>query len=356
MSPRSLLFSSDQETSHQLTRTLQELSLDVEASHEIFAALRLLTSKAFSVLAVDWDDGLEASFLLKTARESKANHNLFAIVVGKAAARAALEHAGADLVLSKPLRPDRIRHALLTCEAFTSRQITAPHISGPPAPPTHPSPPLAPWPQTQPLPAKAAPQAKPVPGWPTASLPSSTPDLVAQPAPIHLSFTTFGDGLTGDSGSRKTLRPKRVASFPPVMRRSLLLRSAAIGAIFFVVGYVFSRPLSTMTAAFASTPRESLQNPQSVNQPSSDVIQAEAMQPQDITLNTTAESKSGAIRITPVRNSKRALADFTSHTPAPIPQSAALQEPSDTPGSMATETPSSRSANIPESLGSPFPG
>ena len=120
MSPRSLLFSSDQETSRLLTQALHELELQVESCNEIFAALKSLTSRAFDLVVVDWDEGLEASFLLKTARELKSNRGAFAIVIGRAEASAALEQAGADLVLSKPVHPDRVRHALLSSKEFMS--------------------------------------------------------------------------------------------------------------------------------------------------------------------------------------------------------------------------------------------
>src|ERR1017187_3462822 len=122
MSPRSLLFSSDQETSRILTQALHELELQVESCEEIFAALKSLTSRAFDLIVVDWDEGLEASFLLKTARELRSNRNLFAIVLGAAEARAALEQAGADVVLSKPLQSEQTKHALLGCDTFTSRR------------------------------------------------------------------------------------------------------------------------------------------------------------------------------------------------------------------------------------------
>ena len=120
MSPRSLLFSSDPETSRLLTQALHELELQVESCNEIFAALKSLTSRAFDLVVVDWDEGLEASFLLKTARELKSNRSAFAIVIGRAEASAALEQAGADLVLSKPVHPDRVRHALLSSYEFMS--------------------------------------------------------------------------------------------------------------------------------------------------------------------------------------------------------------------------------------------
>ena len=120
MSPRSLLFSSDPGTSRLLNQALGELELQVESCEEIFAALKSLTSRAFDLVVVDWDEGLEASFLLKTARELKSNRGAFAIVIGRAEASAALEQAGADLVLSKPVHPDRVRHALLSSNEFMS--------------------------------------------------------------------------------------------------------------------------------------------------------------------------------------------------------------------------------------------
>ena len=121
MSPRSLLFSSDPETSRQINCALQALELSVEACPEIFAALKILTTKTINVIVVDWDEGLEAGFLLKTAHELRSNRNIFAVVLGHPDARAALEQAGADLVLSKPLRSEQVIHDLLNCAAFKSR-------------------------------------------------------------------------------------------------------------------------------------------------------------------------------------------------------------------------------------------
>jgi len=121
MSPRSLLFSSDQETSRILSQALLELELKHESCPEIFAALRSLTSRAFELIVVDWDEGPEASFLLKTARELKSTRAAFVVVIGRIDASAALQQAGADLVLSKPITADQTRHALLTSKEFVTR-------------------------------------------------------------------------------------------------------------------------------------------------------------------------------------------------------------------------------------------
>jgi len=69
MSPQALLFSSDGEASRQLRQALYELEFEVEHCPEIFAAVEKLTGKNFDVIVSDFDDGLEASFLLKTSRD-----------------------------------------------------------------------------------------------------------------------------------------------------------------------------------------------------------------------------------------------------------------------------------------------
>ncbi len=81
MLPVSLLFSSDQETSRQISQALRELELDVEYCPEIFEALQKLTTRTLSVIVADWDEGLEAGFLLKTAREMSSNRGAFAIAI-----------------------------------------------------------------------------------------------------------------------------------------------------------------------------------------------------------------------------------------------------------------------------------
>jgi TonB family protein len=121
MSPRSLLFSSDQETSRQLGQALYELGFQVEHCPEIFRAVEKLTSHTFEIIAADWDDGVEASFLLKTARDLKSNSEAFAIAIAKPELAPAAQRAGANLVLSKPVLPGQVRHTLLTSDQFVAR-------------------------------------------------------------------------------------------------------------------------------------------------------------------------------------------------------------------------------------------
>jgi periplasmic protein TonB len=121
MSPRSLLFSSDQETSRQLGQALYELGFQVEHCPEIFRAVEKLTSHTFEIIAADWDDGVEASFLLKTARDLKSNCEAFAIAIARPELAPAAQRAGANLVLSKPVLPGQVRHTLLTSDQFVAR-------------------------------------------------------------------------------------------------------------------------------------------------------------------------------------------------------------------------------------------
>src|SRR5205085_7221041 len=119
MSPRSLLFSSDQETSRSLTQALQELELEVEHCPEIFAAVERLTGSSFEVIVADWTDGLEASFLLKTSRDLTANSMACTVaIVDTPESAAAAQSIGVDVVLRKPIRPDAAKYGLLTSDEF----------------------------------------------------------------------------------------------------------------------------------------------------------------------------------------------------------------------------------------------
>ena len=121
MPQRSLLFSSDPETSRRLAQALRELDFSVDHCPEIFAAVERITTHSFELIITDWDDGVEAMFLIKTARELKCNHDAFRIVVAKPAAVAAAKQAGAQMVIPKPVQPGHTKYALLTSDDFMGR-------------------------------------------------------------------------------------------------------------------------------------------------------------------------------------------------------------------------------------------
>ena len=138
MPQRSLLFSSDPETSRRLAQALRELDFSVDHCPEIFAAVERITTHSFELIITDWDDGVEAMFLIKTARELKCNRDAFRIVVAKPAAAVAAKQAGAQMVISKPVLPGHTKYALLTSDDFMGRMkgwAPAPAVQNLAAPP-----------------------------------------------------------------------------------------------------------------------------------------------------------------------------------------------------------------------------
>ena len=144
MPQRALLFSSDPETSRRLAQALRELEFSVDHCPEIFAAVERITSHSFELLVADWDDGVEAMFLIKTARELRLNRDAFRIVAAKPAATVAAQQAGAQIVVPKPVLPGHTKYALLTSDDFVRRMknwvpaIPAGNVTAPPKVVAHP--------------------------------------------------------------------------------------------------------------------------------------------------------------------------------------------------------------------------
>ena len=53
--------------SRRLAQALRELGFSVDHCPEIFAAVERITTHSFELIITDWDDGVEAMFLIKTA-------------------------------------------------------------------------------------------------------------------------------------------------------------------------------------------------------------------------------------------------------------------------------------------------
>src|ERR1700731_4636872 len=101
MPPRSLLLSSDEDTSRSLVQALSELELEIEPCADIFAAVERLTSRRFDLIVADWDSGPEASFLLQNARELKLNKAAFSLALSSGTHDPANLVDRPDLVLTK---------------------------------------------------------------------------------------------------------------------------------------------------------------------------------------------------------------------------------------------------------------
>jgi TonB family protein len=241
MWPHSLLFSSDGETSRALSQALRELEFKVEACPEIFCAVEKITSRAFEVIVSDWNEGLEAVFLLKTSRELKVNRAAFTIAIANAEAVTAAHEAGADLVLSRPIVPDEVKYALLSCGPFLAHMKTwLPHMG------------LAPTEEKissnlehRPLPVSAnnAPDPSPT----LRTWPAPPPPRHAENDSLLLpSESIFEDDLLYRTRVHTIFQPREAGTSSARIRRrsqSRLLPSLAIAVAFLSAGYIFSEPL-----------------------------------------------------------------------------------------------------------------
>ncbi|MBV9574683.1 MAG: energy transducer TonB [Acidobacteriales bacterium] len=122
MSPLSLLFSSDEETTRWLSRAFFELGIDTQHCPEIFNAVEQLTSRSFGIIVADFDEVPEAGFLLKTSRELHSSRSAFTVGVTSSKSRQDAIAADAHLLLSKPIIPEQVLHALFSCEEFLARR------------------------------------------------------------------------------------------------------------------------------------------------------------------------------------------------------------------------------------------
>lgn len=112
MGARALLLSADDKVSTLLSESIAA-ACKLERSKDIFAGVEAITRDRFDLLLIDWQEPLEADFLLKTARDLKSNHTIFAVaLVTPAQGREALE-SGADAILVKPFLATQAAEMLL---------------------------------------------------------------------------------------------------------------------------------------------------------------------------------------------------------------------------------------------------
>jgi len=101
-----------------MAQAFKELEFEVEVCSDIFSALERVTGRRFDVILADLDQGPEAGFLLKTAHELKLNKGAFPFAVASGAAYASPQEFGVELILAKPIIPDQVKYALLSCDGF----------------------------------------------------------------------------------------------------------------------------------------------------------------------------------------------------------------------------------------------
>src|SRR5438270_5993740 len=109
MLPQALLFSSDQQVAELVLALLPEFGIEVEHRGDVFSAIEKLTGRPYHVLVVDWKEQLEASFLLKTARELTLAKSTPAVAIVEQRDVSAALKLGANAVLIKPLVYEQAR-------------------------------------------------------------------------------------------------------------------------------------------------------------------------------------------------------------------------------------------------------
>jgi TonB family protein len=253
MSPRSLLFSSDEDTSHRMAQAFEELGLQVESCPDIFSALEKVTGERFDIVLADLDQGPEAAFLIKTARELKLNQSAFAFAVATGTAYAQPQEFGVELVLAKPIIPDQVKYALLGCDGFLARMgsWSMPHPAA----------------KTQTAAAVSASESRPA-RWPLQPSSGNLPVRPAPPSPkLHPTSaqrpaTSNVAPAASKSVSARPANPAPARHSPgqsaavrPKARVSSgkILWSTTLGAAFLAAAYGASRPLPNLQAFAGST-------------------------------------------------------------------------------------------------------
>jgi periplasmic protein TonB len=360
MRPHSLLFSSDEEASRALSHAFRDLEFEVESCPEIFSAVEKITSRSFDVVVSDWNEGLEAVFLLKTSRELKGNHSAFTVAIAPAEATTAAREAGADLVLSRPIVPDEVKYALLTCDPFLAQMKAWLPRMGPTAPEAttvrkmESKPFAGPENKSSEVPASENKTQDPLPrlrAWPAPPPPrrpeSASPVVAAEPifdddllyrSRVQTLFHAPEPSFSSSSGLQQRVR-------------SRILPGLAIAIAFISVGYVFSEPLRGQgtTNSVARMCGRVLERTQAwLHQPNQD--QAPASEVQTAQNDGPDSAPPGhavsRIRITPVKDP---FQNDSAATPARLQQPAQIEP--QTPSQQ--QTGATAAVRIPESLRMP---
>jgi periplasmic protein TonB len=104
MDLRALLFTADGSSSATLCRVMTDLGIEAEICSEMLVAVERISRQHYDAIVVDWELETESSFLLKTAREQKAQGLNLALVQDEVSVGRALQN-GANSVIKKPVDP-----------------------------------------------------------------------------------------------------------------------------------------------------------------------------------------------------------------------------------------------------------
>jgi TonB family protein len=248
MSPVSLLFSSDEETSRRLVQALRELELEIEPCPDIFTAIEWLTSRSFDVIVADWDSGPEAAFLLKNARELKLNKAAFTLALTSGKSNPPAEEDGPDLVLTKPLEPDQVKYAVLSNDRFLGCMKTwiARGDFAQTQETTHS---VVRVQNVERRPFSEQPSPKPLAARPSEPSPDPGYSRGEPSPPLHLTFATFDRRLFRSLDEQNHV--EHVSSEVKRFSRHRFFLGAFLTVAFLSLGYTFGQPLRVQSV-FAS--------------------------------------------------------------------------------------------------------
>jgi len=254
MSPVSLLFSSDEETSRRLVQALRELELEIEPCPDIFTAVEWLTSRSFDVIVADWDIGPEAAFLLKNARELKLNKAAFTLALTSGKSNPAAEEDGPDLVLTKPLEPDQVKYAVLSNDRFLGcmKAWIARGDFAQTQGTTHAVAKVQNVVRAENVerrPVSEQPSPKPLAARPSEPSPDPGYSRGEPCAPLHLTFATFDRRLFRSLDEQNYV--EHVSGKVKRYRRHRFFLGAFLTVAFLSLGYTFGQPLRVQSV-FAS--------------------------------------------------------------------------------------------------------
>jgi len=350
MSPVSLLFSSDEETSRRLVQALRELELQIEPCPDIFTAIEWLTSRSFDVIVADWDSGPEAAFLLKNTRELKLNKAAFTLALTTGTPTLAGEEDSPNLVLTKPLIPDQIKYALLSNDRFlgcmrawiargdfaqtdgtTASAANAERIEEPP-------------PESRPSPVPLPPAARPAEPSPALGHRHAETSV-----PLHLTFATLDRGLFQSMNRQNRAEHGfgKVKSYS----RSKFLWGTLLSVSFVCVGGIFGQPLRVQSvfASVATAYRQALE----INTSKLQSLEKDTSSDSSTLVQTAASQGIGSGRY---RSSRlRAVPVQTILLPEQLPTKPAETLQADVHLDQGFHSLSAPRAQIPESLKVPQP-
>ena len=220
-----------------LGQALRELDFDVEYCPEIFGAIEKLTSRTYDVVIADWSEGIEAMFVLKTTHELESNRKALTIAISEPETGAAARRAGAELVICRPIVPQKAKHAMLTCKAFVDHMPAwlpklgfGVHAENPAAAPV------------------AIPAERP---WPTRNAQEPSSLITRSERPFVLPVVPavlFEDDFIPNPAVQRAFSSAptdETAPAPVSNRPHLALRIAAVVVMTVSVVYVFSQPVRT---------------------------------------------------------------------------------------------------------------